>query len=85
MVVYTAAGCRLCEQALEVVHAARAELGFELEVVDIAGDAELERRYREYLPVVEIDGERAFTYFVEPGALAARLRAVPAGPRPGGA
>jgi hypothetical protein len=37
--------------------------------VDIAGDPELEARYREWLPVVEIDGERAFTYFVQPEAL----------------
>jgi hypothetical protein len=51
------------------VRAARDELGFELEEVDIGGDAELEARYREWLPVVEIDGERAFTYFVEPDAL----------------
>jgi hypothetical protein len=41
--------------------------------VDIGGDAELERRYREHLPVVEIDGERAFTYFVDSDALRARL------------
>ena len=39
------------------------------EEVDIGGDPELESRYREWLPVVEIDGERAFTYFVEPDAL----------------
>ena len=33
--------------------------------VDITGDAELEARYREWLPVVEIDGERAFVYYVD--------------------
>ena len=44
-------------------------LEFELELVDIGGDPELEARYREHLPVVEIDGERAFTYFVDAGAL----------------
>ncbi len=37
---------------------------FDLEEVDISGDPELEARYRELLPVVEIDGEQAFTYFV---------------------
>ena len=51
------------------MQAARDELGFELEEVDIGGDRELEARYREWLPVVEIDGERAFTYFVEPESL----------------
>ncbi len=37
--------------------------------MDIGGDPELESSYREWIPVVEIDGERAFTYFVEPEAL----------------
>jgi glutaredoxin len=71
--VYTAAGCSLCERALEVVRGVRDELGFELEVVDIGGVAELEARYREQVPVVEIDGERAFTFFVDADALRGRL------------
>ena len=60
---------------IEVVEKARAELDFELQLVDIAGDPALEARYRELLPVVEIDGVRAFTYFVDPEAFALRLRA----------
>ena len=54
---------------------ARESTEFELEIVAIDGVAELEARYREHLPVVEIDGERAFTHFVEPTALRARLTA----------
>jgi hypothetical protein len=46
---------------------------FELEVVPIDGDPGLEARYRALLPVVEIDGEQAFTYFVDPDALRARF------------
>jgi len=52
------------------------ELGFELELVDIDGDRSSKPYYREHLPVVEVDGAQAFTYFVEPGALRARLRAL---------
>jgi hypothetical protein len=51
----------------------RVDTTFELEVVSIDGDPALEARYREHLPVVEIDGERAFTYFVEANALRERL------------
>ena len=47
----------------------RAELGDAFEEVDIGGDDALEAKYREWLPVVEIDGERAFVYFVDPDAL----------------
>jgi glutaredoxin len=74
-VVYTAEGCSLCGRALEVVREAQAEVSFSLDVVDIGGDPELEARYREHLPVVEIDGERAFTYFVDADALRARVSA----------
>jgi hypothetical protein len=41
--------------------------------VDISGDAELEASYREWLPVVEIDGERAFVYFVDEAAFRRRI------------
>jgi hypothetical protein len=75
VVVYHAAGCHLCERALDVVAQAHEELDFTLELVDIGGDAALESVYREWIPVVEIDGARAFTYFVLPDALRARLSA----------
>jgi hypothetical protein len=65
--------CRLCESALEVVQALRQELDFELALVDIGGDPDLEDLYREHLPVIEVDGERAFTYFVDRDALRRRL------------
>jgi hypothetical protein len=71
-VLYTAAGCHLCERALEVVEQVCAG---DFEQVDIGGSAELEAGYRESIPVVEIDGERAFTYFVQPEALRQRLKA----------
>jgi Glutaredoxin-like domain (DUF836) len=46
------------------VRALQAELGFELREIDITGDPSLEAAYREWLPVVEIDGRRRFTYHV---------------------
>jgi hypothetical protein len=55
------------------VHEVGETVSFSLEVVDIGGDAELEARYREQLPVVEIDGERAFSHFVDADALRGRL------------
>ena len=64
VVLYTSSGCHLCERARAVLDELRAEVPFELEEVDIRGDAELEARYRESLPGVEIDGRHAFSYFV---------------------
>jgi hypothetical protein len=62
-----------------VVLAVQTEAGFALELVDIDGDRELESRYRERIPVVEIDGEPAFTYFVDAEALRARVAVPSAG------
>ena len=70
-----AAGCHLCETARGVIERVRQEIPFELEEVDITGDAELERRYRERIPVVVVDGEETFTYIVHPDALRRVLRA----------
>ena len=73
--VYHAEGCHLCERALAQVQALREELEFELVEVAIDGDPELEERYRELIPVVEIDGERVFTYYVHEDAFRRRLTA----------
>jgi glutaredoxin len=68
VVLYHAVGCHLCERARGVVAELQPELGFELREVDITGDPALEAEYREWLPVVEIDGRRRFTYHVHPDA-----------------
>jgi hypothetical protein len=70
-----ATGCHLCESARRVIEQVRDEVEFVLEEVDIAGDDELERRYRERIPVVLVDGAEAFTYFVHPDALRRRVSA----------
>jgi glutaredoxin len=67
VVLYHAPGCHLCERALAQAHSLQAELHFELELVDISGDEALELAYREWLPVVEIDGRRRFTYHLQEG------------------
>jgi glutaredoxin len=75
VVLYTAAGCHLCERARAVLEAVRADTPFEFDEVDIAGDPELEAAHREWLPVVEVGGERAFAYFVPEDAFRRRLAA----------
>jgi hypothetical protein len=47
--------------------------------VDIAGDQDLEACYREWLPVVEIEGERAFVYHVDPIGLRRKVARVSGG------
>jgi glutaredoxin len=68
-----ARGCHLCESARRVLSRVRADVPFQLEEVEITGDEDLESRYRERIPVVLVDGEEAFTYFVHDDALRRRL------------
>jgi hypothetical protein len=62
VVVYTAPGCHLCGPAIDIV---RSVCGSDFIVVDITTDTELERQYRERIPVVEVDGVERFRYHVE--------------------
>jgi glutaredoxin len=75
VVLYSAPGCHLCQRARTTVVAMQAELGFQLAEVDISDDPVLEARYRELLPVLEIDGRRAFVYHVPAAALRRALTA----------
>jgi glutaredoxin len=75
--LYGKPGCHLCEEAREVVVAARDERGFDLQEVDVTLDPLLHSRYGERIPVVEIDGEEAFEYYVDPAGLRERLDTVP--------
>jgi glutaredoxin len=69
--LYTASGCHLCEQARSILDAE----GVTYREVDITGVPELEATYREWLPVIEIDGERAFVYRIPIEALRRKLTA----------
>jgi glutaredoxin len=69
--LYSAEGCQLCERARGVLDAS----GVVYDEVDITGDPRLESEYREWLPVVEIDGERAFVYYVDPEAFRRKVAA----------
>jgi glutaredoxin len=71
--LYGKPGCHLCEEARQVVEAVRAQQPFDLEEVDITLDPELERAYRERIPVVAIDGEEALELVIERSELEQRL------------
>jgi hypothetical protein len=74
--LYHAVGCHLCERARKTLVDVLGEGNFE--EVDITGAPELEARHREWLPVVEIGGERAFVYHVDADALRRKLAQSPA-------
>jgi glutaredoxin len=71
--VYGRPGCHLCEEALAQLRPLARELGFSLAEVDIEGDDDLHRRYLERIPVIVLDGEELFDFFLDETALRAAL------------
>jgi glutaredoxin len=74
VVLYGKPGCHLCDDARAVVSEALAGRDVDLEEVDVTLDPALERRYGERIPVLTVDGEELFEYFVDGRVLAERLR-----------
>ena len=66
---YGRVGCHLCDDAMAVLERARTLEPFRLEIVDIERDDELLKRYLERIPVVAVDGEELFEFFVDETAL----------------
>jgi glutaredoxin len=73
--LYTRAGCCLCDEAKAVILAARRAAGFSYEEIDIDGDPELRARYNDEVPVVAINGVKAFKYRVDPKEFLRKLAA----------
>jgi hypothetical protein len=71
--VYSKPDCHLCADAMTRLRELEAELRFTLEERDITTDDALLRAYFERIPVVTLDGEELFEYFVDEGVLRERL------------
>ena len=73
--VLVRSGCHLCDDALDVVHRLAADLGEQVEVIDIdaAGDPELLDRHSEQVPVVLVDGKMHDFWHVDPDRLTKAL------------
>jgi glutaredoxin len=71
--LYGRPGCHLCTDARDALVRLRATRGFALEEVDIESDDALLRAYLERIPVVALDGEELYDFFVDLDDLGARL------------
>ena len=78
--LYGRPGCHLCDEARAALERVRATHPFRLAEIDIETDDELFKRYLERIPVVTLDGEELFEFFVDERALRERLER----PREGG-
>jgi glutaredoxin len=71
--LYGKPGCHLCDDARAVVERVRADHPFELREVDVSLDPGLFRAYGERIPVLELDGEELFEFFVDEADLRRRV------------
>jgi glutaredoxin len=71
--LYSHPDCGLCDDALGVLVKLQRELEFDLRQQDITADERLHRAYFERVPVVALDGDELFEYFVDEAVLRERL------------
>jgi len=71
--LYTRPGCHLCDEARAALERVRRQAPFTLDEIDIETDDALHRAYLERIPVIDLDGEHLFDYFVDEAALTALL------------
>ena len=78
LTLYGKPGCHLCDGARAAVARVAARREVSLEQVDISRDPVLYKRYGERIPVLELDGETVFEFFVDEAVLEQRLDRVDA-------
>jgi glutaredoxin len=64
--VYSRHGCHLCEDAVKTLEGMREELAFEIEIIYIDGNSELDKLYGNEVPVIHINGEHHDFYRIDP-------------------
>jgi glutaredoxin len=62
VIVYSRKGCHLCEVVKESLAKLSRRGGFIWQEVDVDTDLELRRQFNDEVPVVFIDGRKAFKY-----------------------
>jgi glutaredoxin len=69
LVMYSRPGCHLCDEARAVL----LRIGAPFDEIDIDSDDELFKRYLERIPVIALDGEELYDFFVDEQDLRRRV------------
>src|ERR1700691_1559140 len=73
VVVYSRKGCHLCEVVKESLSKLSRRGGFTWQDIDVDSDSDLRRQYNDEVPVVFIDGRKAFKYRMDEREFLRRL------------
>jgi len=64
LVIYTRKDCCLCDEMKNVIHQVAAQTPLALEEIDVDGAPEIQEKYGNDVPVLFINGRKAFKYRV---------------------
>jgi glutaredoxin len=65
--MYSRPGCHLCDDAKVVIERVRRRYAFSFNVINVETDPALEQAYGTEIPVILINGNKAFKYRVDEG------------------
>ncbi len=65
VILYTRHGCHLCDEVKSSLMRLARLASFQLREVDIDSDPELVRQFNDEIPVVLVNGRKAFKYHLE--------------------
>jgi glutaredoxin len=74
LILYTRKDCCLCDEMKEVIRRVAQSFTLTLEELDVDSSGELQEQYGHEVPVLLVNGRKAFKYRVTAKALASRLR-----------
>jgi len=77
LTLYGRRDCHLCHEMRAVVEGVGREMAVDVAEIDVDTDPALVRAYGDEVPVLCVNGARAFSGQVSPAALLARLRREP--------
>jgi glutaredoxin len=74
LTLYSRQDCCLCDEMKAIILEVALTIPVDLEVIDVDGSAELREKFGNDVPVLFVDGRKAYKYRVTESALARRLR-----------
>jgi glutaredoxin len=73
LILYSRKDCCLCDEMKDAIRQASAKIPLDLEEIDVDGAVELQAEYGDEVPVLLIDGRKAFKYRVTVPELTKKL------------
>jgi len=76
VVVYTKPGCCLCDEVKDLLVMLQTNHAFNLREMNILEDPEAYQKFKEEIPVVFINGKKAFKYYLDEKQFLKRLESI---------